>query len=99
MSDARETEYVWEHGPHANAWNGCDVRCREVPIETTRLVLGQVGTHANPEPTACLSCGKSAQACGKALSFCCPDCAGEPGVSGTAFTTHYPPEQSREDQP
>lgn len=29
--DEQTTEFVWEHGPHANAWNGCDVRCREVP--------------------------------------------------------------------
>lgn len=26
-------EKVWECGPHANAWNGHDARCRQVPRE------------------------------------------------------------------
>lgn len=52
----------------------------------TDVVLGQIATHI--EPGACLSCGKSARACGKASSFCCRDCAGAPGEPGTSFLTH-----------
>jgi hypothetical protein len=53
-----------------------------------KVVLGQIGEHDEPEP--CRECGKSASACGRSRSFCCKTCAGEPGVAGTSFLTHYP---------
>lgn len=33
MTDRATPEKVWECGPHANAWNGHDARCRQVPRE------------------------------------------------------------------
>lgn len=33
---------VWECGPHANAWNGHDARCRQVPRPTQQAATDRV---------------------------------------------------------
>ena len=34
-SDEGDSAEQWECGPHTNAWNGHDARCRRVPSESS----------------------------------------------------------------